>query len=113
MPCRPVRQRVQIVLQVQYLLLSVETAFVSGYTLSLVPDLHVRRVHLGLHFHAHRNGLPNRSWSAPAHIRSRSPAENVPTLDQSLPPPGRAGVLAPPSSLRLPTDSAPRSIAPH
>src|ERR1700721_2635774 len=56
---------------------------------------------------------PNRSWSAPAHIRSHSPAENVPTLDQSLPPPGRAGVLAPPSSLRLPSDSAPRSIAPH
>src|SRR5205807_8603943 len=55
----------------------------------------------------------NRSWSALAHIRSRSPAENVPTLDQSLPPPGHAGVLAPPPFLRLPTGSARRSNAPR
>src|SRR6202041_1708834 len=71
---RLLRQRVQIVLQVQYLLLSVETAFVSGYTLSLVPDLHVRRVHLGLHFHPYRNGRrievgQHPHTSAPIHLR--------------------------------------------
>src|ERR1700685_1526241 len=68
------RQRVQVVLQVQYLLLSLETAFVSGHALSLVPDLHIRRVHLGLHFHPHRNGYrievgQHLYTSAPVHLR--------------------------------------------
>src|SRR5208283_1214656 len=56
---------------------------------------------------------PNRNWSAPAHIRSHSPAENVPTLDRSLPPPGPADVLAPASSRRLPSACARRSFAPR
>src|SRR5438309_7280087 len=67
-------QRLQVVLQVQDLLLPVETAFVSGHTLPLVPDLHVRRVHFGLHFQAHRNGNrievgQHSHTSAPVHLR--------------------------------------------
>src|ERR1700681_2873769 len=34
--------------------------------------------------------VPNRSWSAPLHIRSRSPAENELPPDQNLPPPEHA-----------------------
>src|SRR5271169_2289424 len=68
------RQRIQVVLQVQYLLLSVETAFVSGHALSLVPDLYIRRVHLGLHFHPHRNGNRievGRNFSPPVPVKMR------------------------------------------
>src|SRR6266576_364870 len=56
---------------------------------------------------------PNRSWSAPLHIRSRSHAENELPPDQNLPPPGHADAPAPPSSRPPPSDSAPRSFAPR
>src|SRR5271163_1252847 len=48
------RQCVQVMLQVEYFLLSVEAALVPCHTLSLMPDLHVGRVHLGLHFQTDR-----------------------------------------------------------
>src|ERR1700686_1255241 len=57
--------------------------------------------------------VPNRSWSAPLHIRSRSPPENELPPDQNLPPPEHAGVPAPASSRRPPSGSARRSFAPH
>src|SRR6267378_8373122 len=48
------RQCFQVVLQVEYFLLPVEAAFVSCQALSLVPNLYVGRVHLGLHFDTDR-----------------------------------------------------------
>jgi hypothetical protein len=45
------------VFQVEYFLLPVEAAFVPRYTLSLVPNLHVGGMHLGLHFDADRQRI--------------------------------------------------------
>src|SRR4029077_5767541 len=50
------RQCFQVMFQVEHFLLSVEAALVPRHTLSLVPDLYVRRVHLGLHFKTDRQG---------------------------------------------------------
>jgi hypothetical protein len=43
------------VLQVEYFLLAVEAPFVSSHAFSLVPNLHVGRMHLGLHRQANGN----------------------------------------------------------
>jgi hypothetical protein len=50
------RQRLQVMFQVEDFLLSLEAAFVLCHAFSLMPDLHVRRVHFGLHFQANRQG---------------------------------------------------------
>ena len=46
--------RNQIVVQFQHFLLPAETAVVHGQTLALIPEFHLGRLYLGLHFASHQ-----------------------------------------------------------